>query len=69
MNLSHEALRDLTALTELKSEGGSLERHFVLLKEYVMRGRLVGAPSLDAFRMSLQLVHWLYIAKRTRRGR
>ena len=31
------------------------ERHFVLLKEHVMKGRLVGAPSLDWFRMSLQL--------------
>ena len=55
MNLSHDALRDLTALTELKSEGGILERHFVLLKEHVMKGRLVGAPSLDGFRMSSQL--------------
>ena len=55
MNLSHDALRDLTALTELKYEGGILERHFVLLKEHVMEGRLVGAPSLDGFRMSLQL--------------
>ena len=55
MNLSHDALRDLTALTEFKFEGGILERHFVLLKEHVMKGRLVGAPSLDEFRMSLQL--------------
>ena len=55
MNLSHDALRDLTALTELKSEGGILERHFVLLKEQLMKGRLVGAPSLDGFRISLQL--------------
>ena len=55
MNLSHDALRDLIVLTELKSEGGIFERHFVLLKEHVMKGRLVGAPSLDGFRMSLQL--------------
>ena len=55
MNLSHDALRVLTALTELKSEGGVLERHFVLLKEHVMKGHLVGAPSLDGFRMSLKL--------------
>ena len=55
MNLSHDALRDLTALTELKSEGGIVERHFVLLKEHVIKGHLVGAPSLDGFRMSLQL--------------
>ena len=32
MNLSHNALRDLTALTELKSVGGILQRHFVLLR-------------------------------------
>ena len=55
MNLSHDALRDLTALTELTYEGWILERHFVLLKEHVMKGRLVGAPSLDGFRVSLQL--------------
>ena len=35
MNLSHDALRDLIVLTELKSEGGIPERHFVLLKEHV----------------------------------
>ena len=55
MNLSHNALRDLTALTELKPVGGILERHFVLLKEHVMKGRLVSASSLDGLRMSLQL--------------
>ena len=55
MNLSHNALRELTALTELKSVGGILERHFVLLKEHVMKGRLVSASSLDGLRMSLQL--------------
>ena len=55
MNLYHDALRDLIVLTELKSEGGIFERHFVLLKEHVMKGRLVGAPSLDRFRTSLQL--------------
>ena len=44
MNLSHDTLRDLTVLTELKSDGGILEWHFVLLKEYVIKGRLVGAP-------------------------
>ena len=49
MNLSHDALRDLTALTELKSEGGSLERHFVLLKEHVMEGRLVGPLAWTGF--------------------
>ena len=55
MNLSHNALRDLTALTELKSVGRILERHFVLLKEHVMKGRLVSASSLDGLRMPLQL--------------
>ena len=55
MNLSHDALRDLTALAELKYEGGIFGRHFVLLKEHVIKGRLVGAPRLDGFRMSLQL--------------
>ena len=55
MNLSHDTLRDLTAFTEFKSEGGILRRHFVLCKEHVMKGRLVSAPSLDGFRMTLQL--------------
>ena len=55
MNISHDALRDPIVLTELKYEGGIFERHFVLLKEHVIKGRLVGAPSMDGFRMSLQL--------------
>ena len=35
MNLSDDALRDLTPITELKSDGGMLQRHFELLKGYV----------------------------------
>ena len=69
MNLSHNALRDLTALTELRSVGGILERHFVLLKEHVMKGHLVSAPSLDGLRMSLQLRRIGGISRKTRTAR
>ena len=55
MNLPHDALRDLTALTELKSDGGILERQFLQLKEHVIKGHLVGTSSLEGMRMSLQL--------------
>ena len=55
MNLSHDALRDLTALTELKSDGGILERQFFQLKEHVIKGHLVSTSSLEGMRMSLQL--------------
>ena len=55
MNLCHDALRDLTALTEFKSDGGILERQFLQLKEHVIKGHLVGTSSLEGMRMSLQL--------------
>ena len=38
MSLSNDALQDLTAITELKSDGGMLQRHFELLKGYVTGG-------------------------------
>ena len=55
MILPHDALRDLTALTELKSDGGILERQFLQLKEHVIKGHLVGTSSLEGMRISLQL--------------
>ena len=55
MNLCHDALRYLTALTEFKSDGGILERQFLQLKEHVIKGHLVGTSSLEGMRMSLQL--------------
>ena len=55
MNPFHDALRDLTALTELKSDGWILERQFLQLKEHVTKGHLVGTSSLEGMRMSLQL--------------
>ena len=55
MNLSHDALRDLTALIELKSDSGILERQFLQPKERVIEGHLVGTYSLEGMRMSLQL--------------
>lgn len=48
-------LGDLTALADLKSEGGILERPFLLLKEHVIKGRLVGASSLEGVRRPLLL--------------
>ena len=38
INLSNDALRDLTEITELKSDGGMVQRHFELLKGYVNGG-------------------------------
>ena len=49
MNLSHDALKDLTAHAELKAEGGILERHFLLLKGHGINDhrRHVDVPSLE----------------------
>ena len=55
MNPSQDALRDLTAFSDLKSDGGILERQFLQLKEHVIKGHLVGSSSLEGMRMSLQL--------------
>lgn len=44
MNLLHDALRNLSALAELKSEGGILDQD-----------HLIGASSLEGIRTSLQL--------------
>ena len=55
MNPSHDALRDLTALAELTSDGGILERQFLQLKEHVIKGHLFGTSSVERMRMSLQL--------------
>ena len=48
-------MRDLTALTELKSDGGILERQFLQLKEHVIKGHLAGTSSLHGMHISLQL--------------
>ena len=56
MNLPNDILRGLTALPEVKSEGGPFQRQFWLLKAHVMKeGHLVGASSLKEPRMPLQL--------------
>ena len=57
MNLSHDALKDLTAHAELKAEGGILERHFLLLKGHGINDhrRHVDVPSLEGFRMALRV--------------
>lgn len=55
MNLSHDALRNLTALAKLKSEGRILERRSLLLPRYVIKGNLGVASSLEGMRKSLQL--------------
>ena len=54
MNLSHDALRDLTTLAQLNSEGRMLERQFLQLEEYVIKGHLAGTSSLEGMRMPLQ---------------
>ena len=56
MNLSHGALKDLTAHAELKAKGGILERHsLLLLKAHAVSERYVDVPSLDGFRMALRV--------------
>ena len=52
MNLSHNALRDLTALAELKSEGGILDQHLLQLKSHVINDRHVDDSSLEGLRMA-----------------
>ena len=37
MGLSNDTLRDLTAITELKSDGWMLQRDFELLTGYVIK--------------------------------
>ena len=54
-NLNAGSLSGLTALAELQSECGILERHLLLLKAHVIEGQLVGASSLEGFHVSLQL--------------
>ena len=50
MNLSHDALRDLTALAELKSEGTILDRQLVQHKSHVINDhRHVDDSSLEDF--------------------
>ena len=55
MNLSHDALKDLTAHPELKAKGDILERHSLLL----LKGHAVSdrhdVPSLEGFRMALRV--------------
>ena len=58
MDLSHDALRDLAALAELKSEVEVFERHFLQLKAHVIndhRRRRVDVPSLPGLRMALRV--------------
>ena len=56
MNLSHDALKDLTALADLKAEGGILERHFLLLKGHVVNDhRRIDVPTLEGLRKALHV--------------
>ena len=52
MRLSNNALRDLNALFEFKSEGGMLQRPSEKLNGHAIKGRSVGVGSLDDFRLS-----------------
>ena len=70
MNLSDDALRDLTAVTELKSDGEILERQFLQLKDLVIKGHLVGTFKSEGMRMSLQLWRiWWHFGRSRRRQR
>ena len=52
MNLSHDALRDLTALlAQSNCEGEMLERQFLQRKEHVIKGHLAGTSSFEGMRM------------------
>lgn len=56
MNVSRDALKDLPALTELKADGGILERHFLPLNEHVINDqRRVHVRSQGGFRMALPM--------------
>ena len=57
MNLTHDAFRDLTALAELKPEGGTIDRYFLQLMSHTchQRPRRVGDSSLEGLRMALQV--------------
>ena len=51
MNLSHDALKDVTAHAEFKAKGGIFERHLLLpLKGHAVSDRHVDVPSLEGFR-------------------
>ena len=56
MNLSHDALKDVTAHAEFKAKGGIFERHLLLpLKGHAVSDRHVDVPSLEGFRMTLRV--------------
>ena len=56
MNLSHDSLKELTALAELKSEGGIVDRHFLQLKSHVINDhRRVDDSSLEGLRMTREV--------------
>ena len=53
MNLSHDSLKELTALAELKSEGGIVDRHFLQLKSHVINDHhRVDESSFDGRRVA-----------------
>lgn len=54
MNLSNDALRDLTATAELKCDSGMLQYHFELLKGYIIKDHHLSVGSLEGFRLSVQ---------------
>ena len=55
-NVSQDALTGLTALAECNSDGGILERQFLLLKGHVTNVHLLGARSLEGIRVSLRRI-------------
>ena len=56
MNLSHDSLKELTALAELKSEGGIVDRHFSQLESHVINdNRRVDDSSLEGLRMKREV--------------
>ena len=56
MNLSPDALKDLTAHAELKAEGGILERQFLLPKVHAINDHLhVDVPSLEGLHVALRV--------------
>ena len=54
--LSHDALKDFTALAELKAEGRILERHVLLLQGHIINDhRRVVVLRLEGLRMVLRV--------------
>ena len=63
MNISHDVSGGLTALAELKSEGG------MLFREHLIKGHLVGTSSLEGMRKGADCIRSTLLAHQVGRKR